>query len=178
MVRCHLNCLNFKLLNTFIFSVNLRKKKRLFGTCNWRALEKEASDWLRKGIVGPLLLVLEASDWLRKGIIGPLLLVFEISFLRDYKVLLWSKNRCLFFRQTHWFKNTIRMYAAELRTVSTIVIAHTFCAYRDTRVSYRWCLLIQEYFCAVQNYAEKVDLKKLSWYPKKIGGNLDCLEII
>ena len=36
-----------------------------------------------------------------------------------------------------------------LRTVPTIVTAHTFCASRDTRVSYGWCLLIQEYFCAV-----------------------------
>ena len=33
-----------------------------------------------------------------------------------------------------------------LRTVPTIVTAHTFCASRDTRVSYGWCLLIQEYF--------------------------------
>ena len=37
----------------------------------------------------------------------------------------------------------------ELRTVPTIVTAHTFCASRDTRVSYGSCLLIQEYFCAV-----------------------------
>ena len=36
-----------------------------------------------------------------------------------------------------------------LRTVPTIVTAHTFCASRDTRVSYGWWLLIQEYFCAV-----------------------------
>ena len=43
----------------------------------------------------------------------------------------------------------------ELRTVPTIVIAHTFCASRDTRISYGWCLLIQGYFCAIQNYAEK-----------------------
>ena len=35
-----------------------------------------------------------------------------------------------------------------LRTVPTIVIAHTFCASRDTRVSFRWCSLIQGYFCA------------------------------
>ena len=34
-------------------------------------------------------------------------------------------------------------------TVPTFVTAHTFCASRDTRVSYGWCLLIQEYFCAV-----------------------------
>ena len=36
-----------------------------------------------------------------------------------------------------------------LRKVPTIVTAHTFCASRDTRVSYGWCPLIQEYFCAV-----------------------------
>ena len=36
-----------------------------------------------------------------------------------------------------------------LRAVPTIVTAHTFCASRDTRVSYGWCLLIQKYFCAV-----------------------------
>ena len=30
-----------------------------------------------------------------------------------------------------------------LRTVSTFVTAHTFCASRDARVSYGWCLLIQ-----------------------------------
>ena len=55
-----------------------------------------------------------------------------------------------------------------LRTVATIVIAHTFCASRDlTQISYRRCLLIQGYFCAVQNYAEKVELSKCSWYPKR-----------
>ena len=36
-----------------------------------------------------------------------------------------------------------------LRTVPTIVIAHTFCASPDTRISYRQCLLIQGYFCVV-----------------------------
>ena len=36
-----------------------------------------------------------------------------------------------------------------LRTVPTIVIAHTFCASPDTRISYRQCLLIQGYFCAI-----------------------------
>ena len=33
-----------------------------------------------------------------------------------------------------------------LRTVPTIVVAHTFCASPDTRISYRRCLLIQGYF--------------------------------
>ena len=47
-----------------------------------------------------------------------------------------------------------------LRTVPTIVIAHTFCASRDTRISYGWCLLIHGYFCAVQNYAKKAELSK------------------
>ena len=56
---------------------------------------------------------------------------------------------------------------AILRTVHTTVIAHTFCASRDTRISYRQCLLIQGYFCAVQNYAEKAELDKCSWYPKR-----------
>ena len=37
---------------------------------------------------------------------------------------------------------------AELRTVPTFVTAHTFCASRDTWVSYGWCPLIQGYFCA------------------------------
>ena len=36
-----------------------------------------------------------------------------------------------------------------LRTVPTIVTAHTFCASPDTRISYRQCLLIHGYFCAV-----------------------------
>ena len=64
----------------------------------------------------------------------------------------------------------------DLRTVPTIVIAHTFCASRDTRISYRWRLLIQGYFCAAQNYAEKADVSKCSWQvllvsTKKIGGD-------
>ena len=33
-----------------------------------------------------------------------------------------------------------------LRTVPTIVIAHTICASPDTRISYRQCILIQGYF--------------------------------
>ena len=36
-----------------------------------------------------------------------------------------------------------------LRTVPTIVIAHSFCASPDTLISYRQCLLIQGYFCVV-----------------------------
>ena len=42
-----------------------------------------------------------------------------------------------------------RQIETYLRTVPTIVIAHTFCASPDTRISYRQCLLIQGYFCAV-----------------------------
>ena len=68
---------------------------------------------------------------------------------------------------------------AELRTVPTIVIAYTFCASRDTRISYRRCLLIQGYFCAVQKYAAKAELSKCSWYPKrKLGVTMLFSEII
>ena len=68
-------------------------------------------------------------------------------------------------------KASKRLYfLTQLRTVPTIVIAHTFCASRDTRIFYRRCLLIQEYFCAVQNYAEKAELSILV-SKKKIGGN-------
>ena len=66
-----------------------------------------------------------------------------------------------------------------LRTVPTIVIERTFCAYRDIRISYSWCLFIQGYFCAVQNYAEKAELSKCSWYPKrKLGVTAHFSEII
>ena len=35
------------------------------------------------------------------------------------------------------------------RMVPTFVTAHTFCASRDTRITYGWCPLVQGYFCAV-----------------------------
>ena len=40
-------------------------------------------------------------------------------------------------------------FKIRLRAVPTIVIAHTFCASPDTRISYHRCLVIQGYFCAV-----------------------------
>ena len=43
---------------------------------------------------------------------------------------------------------------------AAIVIAHMFCASRDTRISYGWSLLIQGYFCAVQKCVEKSELSK------------------
>ena len=43
----------------------------------------------------------------------------------------------------------VKSFFLHLRTVPTIVIAHTFCASPDTRISCRQCLLIQGYFCAV-----------------------------
>ena len=74
---------------------------------------------------------------------------------------------------TRWF------FRLHLRTVPTIVIAHTFCASPDTRISYRQCLLTPGYFCAVWNYPEKVDLSKYSWYPKrKLGVTTHFWEII
>ena len=49
---------------------------------------------------------------------------------------------------TKW-ESVLHCYVDNLRTVPTIVIAHTFCASRDGRISYGWCLLIQGYFCEV-----------------------------
>ena len=54
-----------------------------------------------------------------------------------------------------------------LTRVPTIVTAHTFCAFRDARLSYGWSLLKQGNFCAVKNYTEKSELSKCSWYPKR-----------
>ena len=61
----------------------------------------------------------------------------------------------------------------------TTIIAHTFCASRDTRIPYGWCLLMHGYFCAVQSYAEKAEHSKCSWYPKrKLGVITHLSEII
>ena len=38
---------------------------------------------------------------------------------------------------TYTNAETLRDFVFSLRTVPTIVIAHTFCASRDTRISYR-----------------------------------------
>ena len=66
------------------------------------------------------------------------------------------------FRDTNMAAFTSRenTLLGSLRTVPTIVIAHTFCASPDTRISYGWCLLIQEYFCTVQKCVEKAELSK------------------
>ena len=64
-----------------------------------------------------------------------------------------------------------------LRTVPTFVTTHTFCASRDTRVSYVWYLLRRIFY----NYAEKAEFSKCFWYPKrKLGGpvNMHFSEII
>ena len=54
-----------------------------------------------------------------------------------------------------------------------------YCASQDTQVSYGWYLLIQGYFCVVQNYAEKAELSKCFWNPKrKLGLNMHFSEII
>ena len=70
-------------------------------------------------------------------------------------------------------------WVLKLRTVPTFVIARKFCASRDTGISYQRCLLIQEYFCVVQKYAEKTELNKLSLYPKrKFGITMHFSEMI
>ena len=65
-------------------------------------------------------------------------LLSQIHYMHDYRV------HFLLFSVTNHFSSV-----SPLRTVPTIVNAHTFCASQDTRISYRQCLLIQGYFCAV-----------------------------
>ena len=60
----------------------------------------------------------------------------------------------LFKKIERMLKQMLTSFAQALRTVPTIVIAHTFCAYRDIRISYGWCLFLQGYSSAVQNCAE------------------------
>ena len=56
-----------------------------------------------------------------------------------------------------------------LRTVPTFVTAHTFCASRDTRVSYGRCLLIRDIFARIktmwkkQNLASALGIQKENW---------------
>ena len=75
----------------------------------------------------------------------------------------WTKNKVFFLISE--FSKTFRLHVffsphqlnsnwatlahTHLRTVPTIVIAHTVCASPDTQISYRPCLLIQGSFCAV-----------------------------
>ena len=58
----------------------------------------------------------------------------------------------------------------DLRTVPTIVTAHTFCASLDARVSYRWCLLIQEYFAQFKTIRRKQNLPNAFGISKEIWG--------
>ena len=53
-----------------------------------------------------------------------------------------------------------------------------YCAYALLVSRYLGFLLIQGYFCTVQNYAEKAELSKGSWCPKrKLGVTMHFSEI-
>ena len=71
---------------------------------------------------------------------------------------------------------------ASLRKVPPFATAHTFCASRDDKgkSGFYWrCLLKLSYFCAVYNYAEKVELGQDYWNPKiKLRETVHFLEII
>ena len=78
------------------------------------------------------------------------LLVDQVSFscVEDGKERIQGEpNKSL--KSVFFKKTTGQVVSHYLRTVPTIVTAHTFCASQDTRVSYGLCLLIQGYFCAV-----------------------------
>ena len=72
--------------------------------------------------------------------------------------MMQSEINCIKIRQIPTFQNLEK--ETILRTVPTIVIAHTFCASRDARIPYGWCLLIQRYFCVVQNLASALCIQK------------------
>ena len=121
-----------------------------------------------------------AAKRLRNGLHSPLLFVcYVLSYQLPWKCLLGCQQRfirvhslCLTkttIIQTFSFGKATRskqrsfcdfdfkalMCQKTLKTVPTIVNAHMFCVSRDTRISFGCCLLIQGYFCAVQNCAEK-----------------------
>ena len=58
-----------------------------------------------------------------------------------------------------------------LRTVPTIVTAHMFCASRDPRASYGWCLLKHGYFCALKLCGESRTQQVILMSKKKSWGN-------
>ena len=93
--------------------------------------------------------------------VGPMLKHFE---LHPYHIVFLLQYAC------HpltlgWYP--VIVFKRALRTVPTFITAHTFCVSRDIRVSNGWYLLIQGYFCAVSNYAEKAELTKCSWHAKR-----------
>ena len=61
----------------------------------------------------------------------------------DYFMYVYA-SYCMPFQHFEYYSMSF-----SLRMVPTIVIAHTFCASPDTRISYRQYLLIQGYFCVV-----------------------------
>ena len=68
-------------------------------------------------------------------------------------------------------------FLGRLRTVPTYVSAHTFCASRDTRVSYRWCLY-RDIFARSKTVQIKRNLTSHLVSKNKIGGNIHFSEII
>ena len=75
-------------------------------------------------------------------------------------------------------KNSLLWALQHFKDVAYFRYCAYFCASRGTQVSYGWCLL-QGYFCAVSNCAEKAELSRCSWYPKlKFGVTMHFSEII
>ena len=81
--------------------------------------------------------------------------IFEVPTTirtRSSKILILCLYRKTKKAKVHYYlvqRDQYGIIARHLRTVPTIVTAHTFCTSPDTRISYRQCLLIQGYFCAV-----------------------------
>ena len=87
-----------------------------------------------------------------------------LQFLSNYSRVFWSK---------------INAILALLKDGAYYCCCAYVCSSRDTRMSYRRYLFIQGNFCTAQNYAEKAELSKCSWYPKRnLGITMHFSEII
>ena len=104
-------------------------------------------EWLRKLL--PFLLFRTDHSPQR-----PLLFLFTFFVVRSYVLFFVIFIFIVIRIITTWMLTAKkRANIKMLRTVPTIVIAHTFCA--DTRISYRRCLLIQGYFARFKTIRRK-----------------------
>ena len=129
---------------------NKRRLARNWFNFPWRSLTKQTASWERllQYIWNKYLVEYSANKyWVRDGTVH---VCFHARYLTETGFMCYEHKKELLGRLTRLaqikWENRVTNH---LRTVPTIVNPHMFCASRDTRVSYRWCLLIQEYFCAV-----------------------------
>ena len=105
-------------------------------------MAKRQENFIFQNLIVDLIFLLFQQQ-LQSMLLSPLQEMSNVSF-SDIR---YKQLECVL--QVSLFCFILATKEATLRTVPTFVTARTFCASRDTRVSLGWCLLIQEYFCAV-----------------------------